>query len=191
MCGNPPQDPLSIRLSVSYQGLWWQVGGEHPDRWIITATAPAGAGETRRVGEISLAIADLTAGHDLFDAAALGDWAVEFLGDAVADPIHGTLVAELEEQISVGPPYLVVLRNITVSEAWRGHGLCAPLTAGALLLFARYTRLAVCRASPTGLAALEATGFRRWGDVHIIDVRSPALPDVRNRALDRWRQGNG
>lgn len=196
-----PADPLSIRLSVSYQGLWWQIDGERerPERWIVTATAESAG----HVGDISLAIADLTVEPELFDVAILGDWVQEFLAEAVADPIHGTLVPELEQRISAGPAYLVVLRRVTLAEPWRGHGLGSALTAGALRIFARYTRFAACRVSPAAFAApsqisagqasrgaagmLEAIGFRRWRDVHIVDVRDPSLLDARNRVRERWQ----
>lgn len=209
MCGDLPADPLSIRLRISREGLWWQIDGdpEQPERWTVTATAETAVHEARRVGDISLAIAALTADHDLFDAAVLGGWVPDFLADAVADPGHGTLLPELEERISPGPPHLVVLRRVTISEPWRGHGLGAALMAGALCVFARYARFAASHVSSAVFSApgqdhlsaelaslrvgrmLESIGFRRWRDVHILDLRNPSLLDARSPLLDRWRNG--
>ncbi|TNC22248.1 hypothetical protein [Amycolatopsis alkalitolerans] len=207
MCDDLPADPLSIQLRISREGLWWQIDGdpEQPERWAVTAVAETAAHEARHVADISLAIAAVRADHDLFDATVLGGWALDFLADAVADPRDGTLVQELEERISPGPPHLIVLRRIAIIESWRGHGLGAALLAGALCVFARYTRFAASHVSPTAFRApgqddlsaelaglrvgrmLETIGFRRWRDVHILDLRNPSLLDVRNRLLDQWR----
>lgn len=54
-------------------------------------------------------------------------------------------VGELEASISKGVARMVIVRDFELVEAWRGHGLGAPLIAGALRSLARSSRRPVAR----------------------------------------------
>lgn len=132
----------------------------------------------------------------------LGEWALDFIAEAVVDPDQGKLHAELDDIISKGAPRMLIVRSIGVEKPWRGHGLGAALTASALRIMAPNARLAVCRVSPLDFrgagtdaaetaafragAMLERIGFHRWRGVHIIDLRNPSLVEVRMDMLDQW-----
>lgn len=208
-----PANPLSIQLTVAHERLWWQIEqtNEQPERWEVSANI-WGMEETdyeaRHVGDISLALADLATERNLIDAAVLGDWAVDFIADLVADSDRGTLHPELERRFTPGPPHLVVVHKISVTEPWRGYGLGAALTASALLVFSRYARLAACHVSPDDFAdtghdplsaelanvrlgaMMESIGFQRWHDAYVVDLRSPMLRETRRHVIRQWWQGD-
>lgn len=203
-----PANPMSIQLTIAHERLWWQVAptDDQPERWEISANVwgmEESDDEARHVGDVSLALADLTMERNFVDASVLGEWALEFISDLVADPDRGTLHPDLERQFSPGPPHLVVVRHVSVSEPWRGFGLGAALTASALIVFSRYARLAACRVSPDYFAdagdpvsaelasvrigaAMELMGFRLWRGVYVIDLRSPALHATHRRVTGQW-----
>lgn len=204
-----PADPLSIELTVTHRRLWWHIdeGDEQPEQWEMSADiwrpdrCPA---EFRHVGDISVALADLRSDINLLDTLTVDDWALEFIVDTVMEPPEGALHPELNAQISDGPPRMLILRHISLTEPWRGHGLGGPLIASALRILAPGARLAVCRVSPTDFAStsfdrvtaelssvrmgalLEAIGFRCWRDVHVLDLRDPVLFEARSEVFDRW-----
>ncbi|PRX46549.1 hypothetical protein B0I33_107126 [Prauserella shujinwangii] len=205
----PPANPLSIRLSLRHERLWWHIDDEDhsPERWDVSAdvweldSCPA---QVRHVGDISLVVADLHRDRNLLDSVALGEWALEFIAETVLDASDGRLHPELDSELSEGPPRMVIVRDVTLSPVWRGHGLAAPLVAGALRTLARTARLAACRVSPLEFRAttpdrvsaelvsvrmaamLERIGFRRWRDVHVVDLRDSALLEARMHILDHW-----
>ncbi|MPY83951.1 MAG: hypothetical protein GEV00_11655 [Actinophytocola sp.] len=204
-----PANPMSISLAITHRRLWWQTDDDDhmPERWDVSAdVGELGAcpDNHRHVGDIELVIADLRRERNLLDSAELGEWALEFIADTVIDPARGRLQPELDARISEGVARMVILRDIELTEAWRGHGLGALLVAGALRSLARAARLAACRVSPVDFrnapedsvaaelasvrlaAMLEKIGFLQWNGVHVIDLRDPALLDVRLDALDRW-----
>lgn len=204
-----PANPLSIQLTVTHERLWWQVerADEQPERWEVSANIWGMENtehKARHVGDISLALADLTMERNLIDASVLGDWSMEFIEALVADPARGTLHPDLEQQVSPGPAHLVVVRRISVTRPWRGYGLGAALTASALLVFARYARLAACYVSPENFAdtghdsvsadlasvrigrMLESMGFHRWNDAYVVDLRNPSLLETRRRVITQW-----
>lgn len=199
-----PTNPLAIELSVHHRRLWWQTTDEDetPEKWDVSADIwrlGVCADEQRHVGKIDFAIADLTGEANLLDSIDLGEWAMEFIGETVLDET-GRLVPELEQRITPGPPRLVVLRRVSLSESWRGHGLAGVLIAGALRVMKAQARLAACRISAADFlghdgggddarlmaeldavragAILERIGFWRWRDVHLIDLRNTALIDA-------------
>lgn len=178
-----------------------------PERWDVSAdVGDLGAcpADHRHVGDIELVIADLRRERNALDSAELGEWVSEFIADAVVDQEHGRFVPELDALLSDGVARMVIVRDCHIVEAWRGHGLGALLIAGALRSLARVARLAVCRVSPDDFrhttadrvsaelvsvrigAMLEKIGFVRWHGVHVIDLRDPALLDVRLDLLERW-----
>lgn len=200
---------MSISLAISHRRLWWQTDDDDhmPERWKVSAdVGKLGAcpEDCRHVGDIELVIADLRRERNLLDSAELGEWALEFITEAVVDPARGRLQPELDARISDGVARMVIVRDFELAESWRGHGLGALLIAGALRSLARAARLAACRVSPADFlhatadrvaaelasvrigAMLEKIGFLRWNGVHVIDLRDPALLDVRLDVLDRW-----
>lgn len=197
-----PANPMSISLAITHRRLWWQTDDDDhmPERWHVSAdvgelgACPNGH---RHVGDIELVIADLRRERNLLDSAELGEWALEFIADTVVDSESGRLQPELDARISEGAARMVIVRDFELAAAWRGHGLGALLIAGALRSLARAARLAACRVSPADFlhvtadrvaaelasarigAMLEKIGFLRWHGVHVIDLRDPALVDVR------------
>ncbi|TNC22233.1 hypothetical protein [Amycolatopsis alkalitolerans] len=203
-----PANPLSIELTVSHRRLWWHVAeeDEQPELWDVSADIwriGLCPDDERHVADINLAVADLSGEQNLMDSVGLGEWALEFIAETVIEP-GGRLHHDLERWITPGPPRLVVLRRITVSEPWRGHGLGGVLIASALRIMAPSGRLAACRVSPADFhcpgqdrmcaelaslragAMLERIGFRRWREVHIIDLRSPSLVDAGIDMMRQW-----
>lgn len=207
--GELPANPLSISLELSHRRLWWHVDDEDhtPERWDVTADVerprPCVEG-ARHVADISLVVADLRRERNLLDADELGEWALEFIAETVIDPAEGTLHPELDELVTEGPARMVILRNVTLTEPWRGHALGAALVAGALRIFTHCARLAVCRVSPLEFAQvapdrvsaelasvrmgqmLGRIGFGRWRDVHFVDLQSFSLLDARMDLFDEW-----
>lgn len=205
-----PASPLSISLTISHRRLWWQIDDEDhmPERWDVSAdvwelgSCPVGS---RHVGKISIVIADLRRERNLLDSVELGEWALEFIAETVIDPAKGLLHPELDAQIGPGAARMLIMREFSLTEPWRGHGLGASLVAGALRTLAPGARLAACRVSPLDFAdvapdrltaelasvrigaMLEGIGFHRWRGVHVVDLRNPALLDVRMGLLEgRW-----
>ncbi|WP_435581601.1 GNAT family N-acetyltransferase [Amycolatopsis thermoflava] len=205
-----PANPLSIELTLTHRRFWWQIDDEdeQPEQWDVSADiseldiCPHGF---EHVGDIKLAIADLTSERNLLDSVVLGEWALEFIAETVIDPDQGKLHPELDGMINDGPPRMVIVRSIDVEPVWRGHGLGAALTASALRILAPNARLAACRVSPidflkvnrndreaaemTSLRAgamLERIGFRQWRGVHVVDLKDPALVDARMDLVDQW-----
>lgn len=204
-----PANPMSIELTIAHRQLWWQPSEEddQPESWDVWARVWAREvcpPEQRHVGKISLSVADLGRDRNLLDSIELGDWSVEFIAETVLDLAEGTLVPELDEQISEGTPRMVILSWIELAQAWRGHGLAGPLTAAALERFSRTARLAVCRISPADFmpdypdrfaaelatvrlgGMLEQIGFFLWKGVYVIDLRDQALIDASLALLERW-----
>lgn len=192
-----PANPLAIELSVTHKRLWWQTGrtDEQPERWEVSADiwgVEDADEEERHVGDISLALADLSMRRDINDAAILGDWIIDFIAELVADPALGELHPDLESRFSPGPPHLVVIRHIEISEPWRGVGLGKVLTASVLRTFARYARLAACYPDPAKLSGgpvgekLEHLGFHRWRDAYVVDLRAPSLEEASTEVIGRW-----
>ncbi|MQA10722.1 MAG: hypothetical protein GEU98_19645 [Pseudonocardiaceae bacterium] len=209
MAPDLPANPLSIELTVRHRRLWWHIDDEDhlPERWDVSADVGAFRpcpDNARHVADISLAIADLTQGRNLLDSVTLGEWALEFIAETVIDTAEGRLLPDLDVRIAAGTPRMVILRDVTLTPLWRGHGLGGSLIAGALRTLAHAARLAACRVSPTDflpvspdrvsaeLASvriaemLERIGFERWNGVHIVDLQNPALLDARMELLTRW-----
>ncbi|WP_146771123.1 hypothetical protein [Prauserella muralis] len=204
-----PANPLSIRLSIKHERLWWHIDDEDhlPERWEVSADVWAGEGcpdHVRHVADISLVIADLRRERNLLDSVALGEWALEYIAETVLDSSDGRLHPDLDAQISDGAPRMVILRDVRLAPHWRGHGLAAPLIAGTLRTLAHSTRLAACRVSPADFRAacpdrisaelasvrmaamLERIGFYPWRGVHVLDLRNPSLLEARMSLLDNW-----
>ncbi|MFD4191840.1 hypothetical protein [Amycolatopsis thermoflava] len=202
-------NPLSIELALTHRRFWWQIDDEdeQPERWEAIAEVSGldlCPEEHRRVGNVSLVIADLTTEQNLLDSAVLGEWALEFIAETVMDPARGTLHPELSSGISPGPPRMVILRRLFLTESWRGHGLGAALVASALRILSPNARLAACRVSPLAFISdkpdrvsaelasvrmakmLEGVGFRCWRGVHVIDLRDPVLLEARMDVLSQW-----
>ncbi|OXM74169.1 MULTISPECIES: hypothetical protein [Amycolatopsis] len=207
-----PANPLSIELELTHRRFWWQIDDEdeQPEQWDVSADVSeldVCPEELRHVGDIALVIADLTKERNLLDSVVLGEWALEFIAETVIDPDQGKLHPELDARISQGPPRMVVLRRVELTEPWRGHGLGAALIASALRILSPNARLAACRVSPLDFtlpgadritaelcslragAMLERIGFQRWRGVHLVDLRNPALVDARMELLDQWWPG--
>ncbi|HJQ46585.1 MAG TPA: hypothetical protein VJ870_09730 [Amycolatopsis sp.] len=203
-----PGNPLSIELTVSHRRLWWHMpdGDDQPELWDVSADIwrlGACADGERHVADIEVAVADLSGEQNLLDSVGMGEWALEFIAETVIEP-EGRLHHDLERWISAGPPRMVVLRQVVVSESWRGHGLGPVLIASALRIMAPTARLAACRVAPADFhcpgtdrmyaemaslragAMLERIGFRRWQDVHLIDLRSPSLVDAGIDVMRTW-----
>ncbi|MBB5791645.1 hypothetical protein [Jiangella mangrovi] len=204
-----PANPMSIELSVTHRMLWWQTVDEDdlPEHWHVSADVwnlDLCRPEHRHVGDFSLAVADLNGDRNLLDSVELGEWALEFIAETVLDLAEGTLVAELDDQISDGLPRMVILRRFELAPAWRGFGLAGPLIAASLERFAATARLAVCRISPADFfgvagdrvsaeltclrlgALLERIGFYLWRGVYVVDLRNTALTDASLEPLERW-----
>jgi GNAT superfamily N-acetyltransferase len=203
-----PGNPLSIELTISNRSLWWHIADDddQPERWDVSADVWAldnVPDHVRHVGDIELVVADLTGEQNLLDSIEMGQWALEFIAEIVIEP-SGRLHRELDQRISDGPPRMVVVRHVTVADGWRGHGLGPVLLAGALRRVSPTARLAACRVSPTDFqragedrlqaefqsvraaAMLERIGFTRWREVHILDLRDPALIDAGIDVVQRW-----
>ncbi len=204
-----PANPMSIELSVTHRMLWWRTVDEDdlPEHWHVSADVwnlDVCDREHRHVGDFSLAVADLNGERNLLDSIELGEWALEFIAETVIDLAEGTLVPELDEQISEGLPRMVILRRFELAESWRGHGMAGPLIAAALGRFSTTARLAVCRLSPADFlssctdrfaaeltclrlgALLERIGFYLWRGVYVVDLRDPTLTDASFDPLERW-----
>ncbi|GAB3585112.1 hypothetical protein GCM10027445_62130 [Amycolatopsis endophytica] len=207
-----PANPLSIELTLTHRRFWWQIDDEdeQPEQWDASADVSeldVCPDDLRHVGDIALVIADLTKERNLLDSVVLGEWALEFIAETVMDPDQGKLHPELDARISQGPPRMVILRRIDLTEPWRGHGLGAALIASALRILSPNARLAACRVSPLDFtvpgadritaelsslragAMLESIGFHRWRGVHLVDLRNPTLVDARMDLLDQWWPG--
>lgn len=207
-----PVNPLSITLTVRHQRLWWQIDDDHmPEKWDVSADVwelGVCAEAFRHVADISLVIADLRRERNLLDTMDVGEWALEFIAETVIEPTQGLLHPELDAQLSGGPARMVILRDVYLTPPWRGHGLGGPLLAGALRALAPNARLAACRISPLDFARaapdrvsaelasvrmagmFERIGFRRWRDVHIVDLNDPLLLDARMGLFERWYPRN-
>jgi GNAT superfamily N-acetyltransferase len=203
-----PANPLSIELTLSHRRFWWRIDDddEQPEHWTASADVPdreACPPPARHVGDVDLVLADLARERNLLDSGALDEWALEFIAETVIDPAEGTLHPELDAELTPGPPRMVILRWIELTEPWRGHGLGAALIAGTLRILAPNARLGACRVSPLDFpcpgdrmaaelasiragALLESIGFRRWRGVHVVDLRESALLDARMDLLTRW-----
>lgn len=149
-----PANPMAIKLTASHGRLWWLIdeGDAQPEQWDLSADVwplEVCAPEGRHVGDIRIAQADLGEARNLLDTLTVHDWALEFIAETVLEPPEGTLHPDLDATLTVGPPRMLVLLNITLTEPWRGLGLGGPLIASALRLLAPSARLAVCRVSPT------------------------------------------
>lgn len=204
-----PANPMSVELTVSHRMLWWQTVADDdmPEHWQVSAdvwpldVCPA---EHRHVADVQLVVADLHGDRNLLDAMELGEWAIEFIAETVLDLAAGTLLPDLDQRIGAGPPRMVIVCWFELAQAWRGHGLAAPLVAAALERFSNNARLAVCRLSPAdfvsrGLdrvsaelsclrigALLEGIGFFRWNGVHVVDLKNQGLIDASLGPLERW-----
>ncbi|PZF82958.1 hypothetical protein C1I92_14325 [Jiangella anatolica] len=200
---------MSIELSVTHRMLWWQTVEEDdlPEHWQVSAdvwSLDMCPPEHRHVADFSIAVADLNGDRNLLDSIELGEWALEFIAETVIDLSAGTLLPELDQQISDGLPRMVILRRFELAPAWRGFGLAGPLIAAALERFATTARLAVCRFSPADFyavsagrveaeltclrlgALLERIGFYLWRGVYVVDLRNPTLTDASFEPLERW-----
>lgn len=204
-----PANPMSVELTVSHRLLWWQTVADDdlPEHWRVSADVwnlDVCASENRHVADMTLAVADLDSERNLLDSIELGEWALEFIAETVIDLADGTLVPELDEQISEGPPRMVIMCWFELAEAWRGHGLAAPLIAAALERFSNNARLAVCRISPGDFRSrgqdrvsaeltclrlgslLERIGFFLWNGVYVVDLKNQDLIDASLGPLERW-----
>lgn len=201
-----PANPLSIELTVARRGLRWAVGEDaSPERWQVSADVSelAPCPEVlRHVGDLSVAIAGVR--RDELSRGT-GEPAVDHALEAVADCDGECLHPELEIQIGPGVPRVVILRKVSLARQWRRQGLAEVLIAGTLNALVRQARLAVCRISPADLAGvcpdpvaaelasvrlagmLERLGFFRWRDLHVVDMKEPALAETRRRFIERWR----
>jgi hypothetical protein len=200
---------MSVELTVSHRLLWWQTVADDdlPEHWRVSADVwdlDVCAPENRHVADMTLAVADLDSERNLLDSIELGEWALEFIAETVIDLADGTLVPELDEQISDGPPRMVIMCWFELAEAWRGHGLAAPLIAAALERFSNNARLAVCRISPGDFRSrgqdrvsaeltclrlgslLERIGFFLWNGVYVVDLKNQDLIDASLGPLERW-----
>ncbi|GAA5104590.1 hypothetical protein [Haloechinothrix salitolerans] len=203
-----PANPLSISLNFSHTRLWWQTDDEDhvPEQWHVSADVWEFAScrdDLTHVADLALVIADLRQEVNLLDAIDVDDWALDFIAETVLDPKQGMLHPELDDLIAPGVPRMLILRDVRLTEAWRGFGLGAGLIAGALRTFAPGARLAVCRVSaldfahesPDRISAelasvragqlLERLGFRCWHGVHVVDLRNPSLGQVRSEIIDK------
>lgn len=204
-----PANPMSIELSVTHRMLWWQTVEEDdlPETWHVSADVwklDVCRREHRHVADLSISVADLNSDRNLLDSIDLGEWALEFIAETVLDLAEGTLVADLDDQISDGLPRMVILRWFELAQVWRGFGLAGPLIAASLERFAATARLAVCRISPADFvgkgcdrvsaeltclrlgALLERIGFYLWRGVYVVDLHDPALIDASFEPLERW-----
>lgn len=196
-----PANPMAVELTSVHRRVWHHQTRENPmpEQWEISADVedffPCRDFRKRHVGQFSLTIADLHREPTLLDRFDLGEWAFDFLTEAVTEP--GQLHPELDEQIGAGPGRMVIVRHFELTKPWRGHGLGAALLASALYSFAPGARLAACRVSLSEMrrlaatrrapkraserigAMLEGIGFRLWRDVHVVDLRNPRLYDAR------------
>lgn len=203
-----PANPLSISLTFSHQRLWWQVDDEDhiPESWHVSADvwefAQCRPGSVH-VADVSLVISDLRQETNLLDAVDVEDWALDFIAETVIDPKQGLLHPELDDRITDGPPRMIILRHLRLTEEWRGFGLGGVLIASVLRALEPGARLAVCRVSaldfahesPDRISAelasvrigqlLERLGFERWHDVHVVDLRHPALRRACFEAIER------
>jgi GNAT superfamily N-acetyltransferase len=200
---------MSIELTVCNRQLWWQTQDDEvrPEHWEVSADiwrtsfCPP---DQRHVGDISLLVAELHPEWNLLDSFELDEWMVEFIAETVLNLGDGTLVPELDAQISPGMPRMVILRHFELAEPWRGHGLAAPLVAATLERFSRTARLAVCHLTPVDFmsecserisaelacvrlgALLERIGFYPWKEVHVLDLRNTALIDCALGLIEQW-----
>lgn len=203
-----PCDPLSIELAVTHRRLWWQIdeGDVIPQRWEISVDVPTTVdcpAESRHVADISIDQADFGGTQNLLDTLTLEDWALEFIAETILQPPDDDLHPDLDAQISDGPHRMLILRTITLTEPWRGHGLSGPLIASALGVLAPAARLAVCRISPADFGRgndrlsaelasvrmgemLKRIGFTIWRSLHVLDLTDPVLYAARSALFDRW-----
>ncbi|TDE13571.1 hypothetical protein [Jiangella asiatica] len=200
---------MSVELTVTHRMLWWQTvtDDDMPEHWRVSADVwdlDVCAEEHRHVADVQLAVADLNCDRNLLDSLEPGEWALEFIGETVVDLADGTLVPDLDERISDGPPRMVIVCSFELARPWRGHGLAGPLLASALERFSNNARLAVCRISPADLLSrnpdrmsaeltclrlgtlLERIGFFYWNGVYVVDLKNQDLIDASLGPLERW-----
>lgn len=203
-----PATPLAIELTVRHSRPWWQVADRdiRLQRWEVSADVS----QLIPCGEVFRHVADLTI--DLLDLRCAesapehigDDWMKRFVADSVLEDGTGRLCAELEERTTAGVPRAVFLRSVRVMNSWRGQGLGGVLIASTLRTWAHSARIGVCRISPDDfahgcpdamaaefavirmVALLERLGFVPWRDVHVVDLKHPALRDVRIDVIRRW-----
>lgn len=203
-----PATPLAIELTARHRRPWWHVEDRYNSlqRWQISADV----GQLVPCGEVFRHVADLAI--DLIDLRAErsavpdhgGCWVERFVAESVFDQRSGHLHPELEERAGDGLASVVLLRSIRVAECWRGRGLAEVLIAAALRTWAHSARLGVCRVSVDDFAELRADpvaadlavarvtdllerlGFSRWREVHVVDLKHPALVHARFAAAGRW-----
>jgi GNAT superfamily N-acetyltransferase len=202
---------MSIEVTMSHRRFWWQIDDEdqQPVQWRVSAdvsgldVCPDGL---RHVGDIEVVTVDLTAQRTILDTVVLGEWALPFFTEALADLNDGTLHPDLEGRLSAGPPRMAIVRRISLAQRWQGLGLAAPLLASALRIVSPNVRWAACRVSlevsgtvgdlSPGLRALrfrrllERIGFSEWHDVHVSDLQDTALLDARIPLMERWWPAN-
>ncbi|WP_157574837.1 hypothetical protein [Jiangella muralis] len=204
-----PANPMSVELTVRHRMLWWQTMADDdlPEHWEVSADVwdlDVCDPRYRHVSDIKLAVADLDGERNLLDSIELGEWALEFIAETIIDLADGTLVPELDARVGEGPSRMVIVGWFEVAEAWRGHGLAAPLIAAALERFSNNARLAVCRLSPADFrsrgqdrvaaeltclrlgALLERIGFFLWNGVYVVDLKNQDLIDASLGPLERW-----
>jgi GNAT superfamily N-acetyltransferase len=204
-----PANPLSIELTMTSQDLWWQTkddtdGLEYwqvsADVWELDPCPP----ERRHVGLFRLAVAELNSEQNMLDALAVGEWLFEYIAETVLNLSDGRLLPELDAQVSAGVERMVILCGFELEEAWRGHGLAAPLIGATLARFSETARLAVCRVSPADFndecpdrisaeltclrlgALLERIGFFLWKGVYVVDLKDRALADAGIALFRQW-----
>ncbi|NDL61088.1 hypothetical protein [Phytoactinopolyspora mesophila] len=204
-----PANPLAIELSLTNQELWWQTkddsdGVEYwrasADVWGLDPCPP----DRRHVGLFRLAVVELNPERNLLDSLEVGEWEFEYIAETVLNLNDGTLVPELDAQISNGMQRMVILCGFELAEVWRGHGLAAPLIGATLGRFSETARLAVCRISPADFngecpdrisaeltalrlgALLERVGFFLWKGVYVVDLNDRALADAGFGLFRQW-----
>ncbi|PXY16583.1 hypothetical protein [Prauserella muralis] len=194
MYATPPWEPTAIKVTTVNHAYWWQIGEveDWPVRWTVQLAVANDSRlvcppDVRYVGEIELAVAELTEDAHHLPSGAAGTWAREFLAEAVTAPGSGVLVEELDQRLAPGPAAAVLLHRMYLADAWRGCGLAPALLSAALRRFVPMARLAARRVRPADLAELvpgltrvetesaarhaarllERAGFAVWNGVHV------------------------
>ncbi|WP_129670111.1 hypothetical protein [Phytoactinopolyspora endophytica] len=207
--GDLPANPLAIELTLANRELWWQTKDteDRPEYWKVSADVwdlEVCPDEHRHVGDLWLAVAELNPDRCFLDMIEPEQWVLELIAETVLDLASGTLVSELDDQISDGVPRMVILSRFQLDEVWRGFGLAGPLIASTLERFSNTARLGVCHVSPAYFMQecpdrisaeltcvrlgelLGRVGFHLWKDVHVVDLRDRALIDAGLEPLQRW-----